>query len=130
MDFRGTDPAAAVARIEEWKARLDTMAANTRAMSERREGLRCTHQDPNHIVEVTVDSSGALIDVRFSERIKRVQPDDVSRTLMETITEARRLASEQTAEIIGETMGEDSAAGQAIAERLRTGKFPSTPAGV
>lgn len=128
MDFRGTDPAAAVARVEAWKGRLAELAADTKAMSERLDQLRCTHHDPNHIVEVTVDSGGMLLDVQFSERIKRVQPEDVSRTLMETVAEARRRVSEETAQVIGETMGEDSAAGQAIAERLRHDGVPSSPA--
>ncbi|WP_051326330.1 YbaB/EbfC family nucleoid-associated protein [Glycomyces tenuis] len=128
MDFRGTDPAAAVARVEAWKDRLDKLAADTKAMNERLEGLRCTHHDPNRIVEVTVDSGGMLLDVSFSERIKRVRPEDASRALMETLAEARRRVSEETAQVIGETMGEDSAAGQAIAERLRSGLVPSSPA--
>ncbi|MCD0443099.1 YbaB/EbfC family nucleoid-associated protein [Glycomyces sp. A-F 0318] len=129
MDFRGTDPEAAIERVAAWRARVDKMAADTRAMSERLEELRCTLGDPNRVVELTVDSGGMLLDLRFSERIRRIPPEEASRIVMETLGEARRRVSEETARVIGETMGEDSRAGQAIADRIRDRLVPAGPEG-
>lgn len=127
MDFRGTDPDAAVEQVNAWRERVGRLAADTKAMNERLRELRCTLHDPNRVVEVTVDSSGTLLDVHFSDRIRRVPPEDVARTLMETLEEARRRMSEESAQVIGETMGEDSRAGQAVAERLRDRLVPTGP---
>jgi DNA-binding protein YbaB len=127
MDFRGTDPDAAIGQVDAWRERVDKLAADTRAMNERLRELRCTLHDPNRIVEVTVDSSGTLLDVHFSDRIRRVPPEDVARTLMETLAEAKHRMSEESAQVIVETMGEDSHAGQAIAERLRDRLLPAGP---
>jgi DNA-binding protein YbaB len=77
-----------------------------------------TVTDSNRIVEVTVDSTGSLVDLRLTDRIQRISPDVVARTILTTIGEAKAKVASRTAEIIGETMGSDSIAGRAIAERI------------
>lgn len=94
------------------------MAADTQAMSDRLGALRVTAEDDNRLVEVTIDSSGVLVDARFDPRIQRVAPDVVSRALLSALREARLIAARRTRTIINETMGEDSVAGRTIAERL------------
>lgn len=113
------DPDDANAYLHRWKDRVDQLAANTQAMSDRLAALRATATDGDGLVEVTVDSGGVLVDVRFTERIHRVAPDAVARAVLAAQGKARRLAGERTRVIIDETMGPDSAAGRAIAERLR-----------
>ncbi|MBU2669840.1 YbaB/EbfC family nucleoid-associated protein [Actinoplanes bogorensis] len=87
-------------------------------MSERLADARISATDGNGLVEVTIDSSGVLVGVRFTDRVQRVAPDAVDRAVMTAFESARRKAARLSRQIIDETMGPDSIAGRAIAERL------------
>jgi DNA-binding protein YbaB len=112
------DPDAANAYLQGWKSRIDRMAADTQAMSDRLARLQVTAEDDNGIVEVTIDSTGVLAGARFSERTQRVAPDTVSRALMSALGKARLKAADQSRQIITETMGADSVAARTIADRV------------
>ena len=115
-DFLDRDGARAYVRAG--KSRIDRKAADTQAMSDRLAGLRVTAEDGNGIAEVTIDSTGVLVDLRLSERTQRVAPDAVSRAVMSALREARLKAAEQSRRIVEETMGSDSVAARAIADRV------------
>ncbi|MFE9694569.1 YbaB/EbfC family nucleoid-associated protein [Micromonospora sp. NPDC005806] len=112
------DPDGAVERLAAWKGRIDQLAADTKAMSDRLRELRVTVADGNGLTEVTVDSVGALVDLRLGQRIHRAAPEVVARTIMDTIHEARRQLADHSQEIIADTVGTESAAARAIAERV------------
>lgn len=112
------DPDASMAYLRDWKGRVDKMAADTQAMSNRLGDLRVTAEDDNGLAKVTIDSTGVLLDVRLSDRIQHFAPDAVARALMSAFGKARLKAAEQSRDIITETMGADSIAGRTIAERV------------
>jgi DNA-binding protein YbaB len=112
------DPDSAMTYLRDWQGRVDRMAADTQAMSDRLHQLRVTAQDDNHIAEVTIDSTGALIDVRFTERLPRFGPEAVSRAVMSAVHQAKKTAAVRSREIVTETMGDQSVAGRTIADRL------------
>ncbi|WP_433374962.1 YbaB/EbfC family nucleoid-associated protein [Actinoplanes sp. CA-142083] len=124
------DPDAADTYLRGWKARIDRMAADTKAMSDRLADLRVTASDDDDLVEVTIDSTGVLLDVRFDQRIQRAAPEVVSRALMSAVRAARVRAADQTRQIITETVGSESAAARTIAERVERQLLGTTlPAG-
>lgn len=88
MDGDILDPDGAHARLVAWKGRIDKLAADTQAMSERLSGVRVSAVDPGGLTEVTVDSTGALVDLRLSDRIQRTAPDTVARAVLTTLAEA------------------------------------------
>ncbi|TQJ25658.1 YbaB/EbfC DNA-binding family protein [Micromonospora sp. A202] len=112
------DPDGAMDRLAGWKGRLHELATATDAMSNRIHDLRVTVADGNGLVEVTVDSVGALVDLQLGQRVQRVAPDVVARTIMSTIAAAKRQLADRAQEIIGDTLGTDSPAARAIAERV------------
>ncbi|SCG72437.1 YbaB/EbfC family nucleoid-associated protein [Micromonospora coxensis] len=112
------DPDGARERLSAWKGRIDKMAADTRAMSDRLQQLRVTATDDNGLVEVTIDSAGAVVDLRLGRQIQRVAPEVVARTIMDTIRDAKGQVADRSQEIIAETVGTGSAAARAIAERV------------
>lgn len=122
------DPNTAHERLAAWKGRIDKLAADTQAMSTRMRGLRITASDPAGLAEVTVDSTGMLVDLRLTDRIHRATPTTVAQAVMATLRDARNKVAERSQEIITETMGADSAAGRAIADsvgrQLRGGPAP------
>jgi DNA-binding protein YbaB len=116
---RMLDPEGSRERLTAWQGRIDRLAADTKLMSDRLESLRVTVTDPNGLVTATVDSTGNLLDLVFTERIKRQTPEVVSRTAMATISEAKHQVAERSSAIIEATLGSDSLAGRTIAERMR-----------
>ncbi|MGI5211546.1 YbaB/EbfC family nucleoid-associated protein [Plantactinospora sp. CA-290183] len=112
------DPDGAMEHLSAWKGQIDRLAADTRAMSDRLDQLRVTATDDNGLAQVTIDHTGALVDLRLTPRIQRVAPEAVSRAIMNTIQGARKKAADRAREIIAETVGVDSPAARTIAERV------------
>jgi len=112
------DPDGAQAYLRGWKSRVDRMAADTRAMSDRLARLRVRATDDNDLVEVTIDAGGVLTGIRFTDRIARVAPAAVEQAVLAALRTARALAARQAREIVAETMGPDSVAAQTIASRI------------
>ena len=119
MDGRIFDPDGARDRMAAWKDRIDQLAADTKAMSDQLERLRVSAKDDHRLCEVTLDHSGNVVGLELSDRIKRVAPETVAQTIMDTIVQAKRLLADRSQEIIESTLGPESNAGRAIAERVR-----------
>jgi len=118
MDNRVLNPDDARQRLEAWKGRIDKLAADTKAMSDRFQQLEVTRKDRDGMVEVTVDNTGALIALKLSREIDRSSPDVIAATIMSTIREAKAEVADRSQEIIAETVGTESPAARAIAERV------------
>jgi DNA-binding protein YbaB len=97
------------------------MAEQTQAVAQRLGGVRVSVADPNGIVEVTVDSAGELVGVRFTSRVGRVPPEAVSRAVLSALARAKREVADQVQAVIAEMMGADSQAGRAMADRVGAG---------
>jgi DNA-binding protein YbaB len=113
------DPDSARDYLHSWKQRVDAMAAATQAMSERIAALRATAEDGNGLAEVTVDSTGVLIDLELTDRIHRFEPEVVSRAVMTALRKARVIAADRSREIAVETMGPDSLSARTIGDRMQ-----------
>ncbi|MCP2163572.1 YbaB/EbfC family nucleoid-associated protein [Goodfellowiella coeruleoviolacea] len=118
MDGTILDPDGAREHLAAWKGRIDKMARDTEAMRQRLQDLRVTARDPNGLAEVSVDSTGALVALRLTERINRVAPDVVAQTIMTTLGTARNMLADRSREVIADTVGTESAAARAIAESV------------
>jgi DNA-binding protein YbaB len=121
------DPDGAREQLEAWRGRIDRLAADTKAMSEQLQQLRVTATDRDGMVEVAVDASGSLVDLKLSPRMARVSGDALARTIMETVREAKRQVAARSQEVIESTLGSDSPAAQAIAARVREQLTPPEP---
>jgi DNA-binding protein YbaB len=132
MEGNILEPDSAHERLTAWKDRIDKLAADTQAMSERLQEVRVTASDPNGLTELTVDSTGALVDLRLTDRMLRTSPDVVARTIMATLAEAKNKLADRSQEIIADTVGTESPAARAIADsvgqHLRSGPSPESAA--
>jgi YbaB/EbfC DNA-binding family len=132
MDGTILDPDGARERLAAWKGRIDKLAADTREMSDRLRGVRVTASDPTGLTEVTIDSTGALVDLRLTDRIQRVTPAVVTQTIMAMLGDARTKLADRCQEIIADTVGTESPAARAIADsvgrQLRGGPAPERTA--
>ncbi|OLF06548.1 hypothetical protein BLA60_31790 [Actinophytocola xinjiangensis] len=120
MDGKILDPDGARDHLASWKGRIDRMAQDTEAMSQRLRELRVTASDPNGLSQVSVDSTGALVDLRLTDRIAQVPPDEVARAIMTTLGQARNTLADRSQQIIADTVGTESPAARAIASSVDT----------
>jgi DNA-binding protein YbaB len=119
------DPGMALDRIAAWQQDVDQLVTRTRAMSDRLGALRVTAGDARRVVELTIDTHGALLDIRFSPRAVQQDPDTLARTVMATLRDARRQAGEQTRRIILESVGTESPAAREILTQVAAKLSPS-----
>ena len=113
------DPDASREYLRSWKERVDQVAVQSRSMAEQLEKLRIKAQDHNGLAEVTIDSSGVLVDLKLTARTRREEPEVVARAMMTALQAARTKAAERTHEIAVQTMGPDSLSARTIADRMR-----------
>ncbi|WP_026454784.1 YbaB/EbfC family nucleoid-associated protein [Saccharomonospora iraqiensis] len=118
MDDSILDPDGAREKLAAWKGRIDELAADTRTMSTQLQEVRVTATDPDGLVELTVDSTGALVDLTLTDRMERTRPDVVARTIMATLARAKNQLADRSREIIADTVGTESPAARAIAESV------------
>jgi DNA-binding protein YbaB len=109
---------AARARLAELQGRLQQSTSATKDMAEQLSALRATARDENEVAEATVNSSGALIDLRLSAKVQQLHPADSSLAILAAVDAAKTQLAEQTREIIAGTIGQDSPAGQAVLSGL------------
>ncbi|GIG97171.1 YbaB/EbfC family nucleoid-associated protein [Plantactinospora mayteni] len=121
------DPDSSRDYLRSWKQRVEAMAARTQAMSDQIGQLRASAKDGNGLAEVTVDSTGVLVDLKLTERIHRFDPETVARAVMSALRQARVTAADRSREIAIETMGPDSVAARTIGDRMQQLLEPPEP---
>lgn len=114
MDNPLMDVEGARERLEAWKARAEQRAAETQAASEELQALRATAADDNRIVEATIDSRGALVDIQLSSRIQRQAPEHTKAAILGAYRNAQKKLAEAAAAVVGSTVGAESATGRAL----------------
>lgn len=119
MDNPLLTPEAALSHISAWRARLDNLATTTATMAERMADLRVTTSDRNRTVEVTLDSTGALADLKLNRRASTIPLDALARTILATAQDARTRLATRSGELIAETLGTESPTAQAITDQVR-----------
>ncbi|MDA1363055.1 YbaB/EbfC family nucleoid-associated protein [Glycomyces luteolus] len=115
------DTEAARQRLMRWKENADKRAEQTQEVAARLQELRVTVRDENATVEITVDASGAVVDVQFGYRIQRQDPEYTRRTFLEVHAEAKRQLAEAAREAVAEVLGTDSQTAQAMQGAFRPG---------
>lgn len=112
------DPGGAAAELAAWRGSIGRLAADTRAMSERLDQMRVTVAADDGRVTVTVDSSGSLTNLRLGRDTQRAVPDELARTILETIRAAKLQAAHQAQELLVETVGTESPAARGLVGRV------------
>lgn len=107
---------AAGRRLDEWESSFTDQATRARALSARVQTLTGTARSADRTVEVTVDSSGLLIDLRLDERVRQHSAAHTARQIMVIARAAHADLLRQLTEATRETLGDGDPAGQAIVD--------------
>jgi hypothetical protein len=112
--FDGRDLDDAERLVDEWQAGIEARAAAARALSERLAGLSASVRSADDLVGVTVGPSGAITELHLAEGIRRQPAEDTARSILATMRAAQAALTAAATEITAETVGADSATGQAV----------------
>lgn len=86
------------------QAKADTAAALVARIGD----IRSSETSPYREVSVTVDSSGRLVDISFTESAARRTPAELSRVVIEAAARAQRRAAREAVALADEAFGEGS----------------------
>jgi DNA-binding protein YbaB len=108
----------ALERIEQWQQSFEERAAQARVLTERTSGLSATAREGDGIVEVTVGPGGQVTELRLDEEIRRQPAATTARQILAAITSAKASLVRDFAQVTAETVGLESATGQALMNSL------------
>ncbi len=112
--FDGRDLDAAEQLVDDWQAGIEARAAQARELSARLAALSATARSDDELVTVTVGPSGDLVALELDERIRDRPSAETAREIMAALRAARATLTAAVTEATTDTMGADSATGQAI----------------
>jgi hypothetical protein len=108
----------ALDRIDQWQRGFEERAAQARALAERTSGLSATAREGDGNVEVTVGPGGQITSLRLDEDIRRQPADTTARQIMAAIRAAQASLARDFAQATADTVGLESATGQALMSAL------------
>ncbi|MET8257808.1 YbaB/EbfC family nucleoid-associated protein [Micromonospora sp. NPDC005205] len=89
-------------------------AARAKNLSTQAQALSGTATSPDRSVEVTVDASGLLIDLRLDERVRQYPSAQTAGQIIATTRAAQADLLKRITEVTAETLGDGDPTGQAI----------------
>jgi hypothetical protein len=118
-----SSPADARAALADWKERADQRAAEAIAAAEAVQELTAVGQDANDVVAVKLNSSGAVIEVRFSTDMQRMQPRHAERQFMEAYQNAGKALMRAAQAAVNERLPDSSPTARALVDSIKM-RFP------
>jgi hypothetical protein len=112
FDGRGFDDAERM--IDDWQAGFEARASQARELSARLATLSATARSPDDLVTVTVGSAGDLVGLELAEGIRQRPAAETAAQILATLRAARVTLTSLVTEVTSETVGADSATGQAV----------------
>ncbi|WP_024877376.1 YbaB/EbfC family nucleoid-associated protein [Saccharomonospora piscinae] len=116
------DPGEAGEQFERLAAELQRKAQRYTSLRQQLDSAGVTERSPGGEVAVTVDGNGVLTGLDLSERTRGMDPSAVSATIMASLRQAQARLREQVSELVQETVGDDPAGNNIVAQYAE--RFP------
>ncbi|MEU7979675.1 YbaB/EbfC family DNA-binding protein [Micromonospora sp. NPDC049081] len=120
---------AATRRLDGWEASFTDRAERVQRLAAQVHTLTGTARSPDRSIEVTVDPTGLLVDLRLDEQTRRHSAAHTARQIMVTARAARTDLLRQLTEATTRVLGADDPTAQAIiaSHRQRLDPGQDTP---
>lgn len=122
----GRDLDEAEAWVADWSASISERAERAQRLAARVAALTGTASGGQGMIEVRVDSSGALTALHLDDRITGWPAARVEREIMATLRRAQATLAGQVAEAVAATVGVDTETGRAVLSGYDQ-RFPAVP---
>ncbi|WFE65940.1 YbaB/EbfC family DNA-binding protein [Micromonospora sp. WMMD714] len=110
---------ATARRLDEWESSFTDRAERARRLAAQVQALTGTARSPDRTVEVTVDPTGLLVDLRLDEQTRQHSAAHTARQIMTTSRAARTDLLRRITEATTRILGPDDPTAQAIIESHR-----------
>jgi len=118
-----SSPGDARAALANWKENADRRAADAIAASEAVQAVTAIGRDDNDIVNIKLDSSGAIIQVAFSTEVRRMQPIHLERQFMQAYANAGQALLQAAKAAVEERLSPSSPTAKALVDSIKM-RFP------
>jgi len=117
--FDGRDLDAADRWVDDWQSGIERQAEQAQALAARLAEVGGSARSGDGLIEVALDAAGAVTDLRLADGIRLRSAERTAREILKTIAAARAALAEQAAVVVAETVGVESATGQAVLASFR-----------
>ncbi|OLR92376.1 YbaB/EbfC family nucleoid-associated protein [Actinokineospora bangkokensis] len=125
-----SDPLANVQRlVDEWERDAVEKAARYEAMRQEVERISLTGSAAEGAVRVTVGSNGIPSGVEMTDRVSRMQPQEIAAAVLAAMRDAQSRYPAELARVVGETVGDTEAGRHIVATAERNFPPPEDPGG-
>jgi YbaB/EbfC DNA-binding family len=115
--------------VRGWSASSGKAADRARALSSQVAQLSVTASSADGTVQVTIDGSGAVADLRLGELVRKWPAADIAAEILRIMGRAQAMLATRVAEIAAQTVGADSATARAVVGRFQQ-RFPAAGTGL
>jgi DNA-binding protein YbaB len=119
----GIDGPRTELELERWAAGVAAKAERYQDMQRQVTAVSSTETSRDGVVTVTVDSAGAVTDLRITDQVRSLPGAEVAQLVLTTMRRAQSRITEQVAEIMQTTVGEDAQTVDAVVSNFRN-RFP------
>lgn len=117
------DPEQVKAQLADIAARAEKRAEQFTSVRQQMESATITEKEPDGSVEATVRASGALVELKLSDRVRNMQPSQIATRVSRTIQKAQSRIGERAQEIISANGVDGDPATKTILDRF-AGQYP------
>ncbi|MFB9429588.1 YbaB/EbfC family nucleoid-associated protein [Streptoalloteichus tenebrarius] len=119
----GLDGARTEQELERWAAEVTAKAERYQTMQQQVSAISSTAASSDGTVRVTVDSSGAVTGLEISDRVRQMSGSEVAALVLSTMRRAQARITDQVAEVMRSTVGDDAQTVRAVVDNYRQ-RFP------
>jgi DNA-binding protein YbaB len=113
--------------LDNWERTAADQAAKAQEMADQVGNVQTSASSKDGSVTVTVVASGALVDLRLSDQIRRYSAGELANEILTVMRAAQAALAGRVSEITARTLGPESEAGRAVVGAYEQ-RFPSAPA--
>ncbi|UQU67838.1 YbaB/EbfC family nucleoid-associated protein [Couchioplanes caeruleus] len=118
--FHGHDFDAAERIVDGWQEGFERRAARAHDLAGRIGELQASARSADGLVEVTVGSTGELLDLHLDEDVRRLPATQITQRIMVAARAARAELLKKVTVAVDDTVGADTESGRAILAGYRT----------
>jgi DNA-binding protein YbaB len=119
----GIDGPRTELELERWAAGVAAKAERYQDMQRQVTAVTSTESSRDGVVTVTVDSAGAVTDLRITDQVRSMAGADVAQLVLTTMRRAQSRITGQVAGIMRATVGEDTQTVDAVVSNFQN-RFP------
>lgn len=119
----GIDGPRTELELERWAAGVAAKAERYQDMQRQVTAVSATETSRDGVVSVTVDSAGAVTDLRITDQVRGMAGADVAQLVLTTMRRAQSRITGQVADIMQATVGDDTQTVDAVVSNFRN-RFP------